>query len=729
MTNSKFAISATPPNFQHKYDLVEEKRCQVLDNLSQAIALDNTNLNQSSQAATECSKSIQTAFKISEQRYYQLVSNVPAALYQYEMTIDGTHRLNYVSTGFSELFEIEPSMVLADITVLFNMVLPADQASFYQSLQEFAITMQPWHWEGQVEMPSGTIKWIRGASRPSLGQEGATIWDGVLVDVTDRKQIEIALLQSKQQYQKLSDNIPGVIYQFRLAPDGTITYPYISSGCWELLQLKPEEVMANSQCVIEIIHPGDLGHFQETMIESAQKMIPKLWEGRAILCSGEIKWIKSASRPELQADGSIIWDGIMFDITTQQTALIDRQQTQINLHLTNERLESTIQQLQKATQLKDEFLATMSHELRTPLNSILGMSEALQENIFGAINPQQLHAVSTIEQSGKHLLSLISDILDVSKISEGKLDLNVTKVSLMQLCETTLVFVRQQAIKKQICIESCLPPNINYILVDERRICQVLINLLDNAIKFSTHQSKVTLTVQLVPPNSDQSLHETYLSFAVADTGIGIADEDISKLFQPFVQLDSNLNRKYEGTGLGLVLVKQIAELHGGFVQVDSKLNQGCCFTVMIPQAQLSSLIANDPPSCSIVVKNSSNSQLILLAEDNDININTFYSYLTAKGYQIILARNGSEAIALTHNHQPDLILMDIQMPDMDGITAIQHLREQSSSQHIPIIALTAQTLTKDREKCLAVGANEYLTKPVKLRELHQTIQEYLDLK
>jgi GAF domain-containing protein len=204
-------------------------------------------------------------------------------------------------------------------------------------------------------------------------------------------------LHSQQRYQKLSDNIPGVIYQLRLAPDGTVSFPYISPGCQNLFELPPQAIIADASCLLGLMHPDDVAGYELVLIQSAQTMDFKLWEGRAILPSGGTTWIKSVSRPELQPDGSIIWDGMMLDIS-------DRKQVEAELHQTNERLELTISELQRATQLKDEFLATMSHELRTPLNAILGMAEALQEEIFGTLNERQIQSIQTIERSGENLL-------------------------------------------------------------------------------------------------------------------------------------------------------------------------------------------------------------------------------------------------------------------------------------------------------------------------------------
>jgi PAS domain S-box-containing protein len=685
-------------------------------------------------------KAMESALRKSEENYVQMVSNVPAALYQFQLSEDTPGKMNYMSARFSEMFEIPITTSLDDISILFTRVHPEDWESFYQSFQQATSNQQPWVWQGRLLTPSGIIKWIQGEARPTNTLDDVLVWDGVLIDVTkqqialqERKQAEIALRQSEERYQKLSDNVPGVIYQFRLAPDGSITYPYVSSGCYELFELLPTEVMADSKCAMATIHPDDLANFQHVTVESAQNMTPKLWEGRAVLCSGKIKWIKSVSRPEKQTDGSIIWDGMMIDITKLKIALHDLQQTQQDLHLTNERLELTIQELQRATHLKDEFLATMSHELRTPLNAILGMSESLQEEVFGQLSEEQLNSIAMIEKSGDHLLALINDVLDVSKISVGKLELNITKVALVDLCRSSLIFVNQQAIAKQIQIDINLPTDITYLWIDERRMRQVLINLLSNAIKFTPNGGKVMLSVQLEPLQHSQPAMENSICFSVVDTGIGIAPADLSKLFQPFIQLDSNLNRKYTGTGLGLVIVKQIVELHNGYVSIDSEVGKGSCFSVKIPQNYLkpdeeSTTKKTNDLTVDLSTSPVPEAPLILLAEDNEVNINTFSSYLTTKGYRILLAQNGQDAITLSQSYQPDLILMDIHMPDMNGIEAIKYICQQSKPARIPIIALTAQAVVGDREQCLAAGANQYLTKPVKLRELHHTIQQYLNL-
>ncbi|WP_373540650.1 AAA family ATPase [Chamaesiphon sp.] len=668
-------------------------------------------------------KLMEVALRESEARYHQLISNVPGALYQFAVQADGTYSLNYISARCIELFELSPAAAMADIDRILGQIVPADRRSFERSIRRATRLGNAWAWEGQILTPSGQLKWMRGESRqtPIAATAGSIAWDGILMDITTRKQAEIALRQSETRYQKLADNIPGAIYQFRLAPDGSMSYPFISSGCWELFGLSPAAIVADADCLVRTIDPADVAIFHSSIAISAQNLTPKFWKGRAVLSTGELKWIECVSRPERQPDGSIVWDGVILDITAQQAALHERKQAEIalaasqqknynliqsingvvweydliakrfnfvsdravailgypisawfqvnfwDLHLhpedcdrtraickeaianhrnceveyrliaadgrivwiydtftliddadgqpiatsglfiditerqaalherkqveiqlqqTNHRLELTNSELLRATRLKDDFLATMSHELRTPLNAILGMSEALQEEIFGTLTSRQLDSILTIEQSGAHLLSLIEDILDVSKISAGKLNLNISEVAVAELCRSSLILVRQQAIAKQIQIDTHLPAAIDRICVDERRMRQVLINLLNNAVKFTPNGGVVILSVRAVPLEIDRKAGY-WLCFSVSDTGIGIAAADRSKLFQPFIQLDSSLNRKYAGTGLGLVLVKQIVELHGGNVTIDSEVGVGSCFTVTIPQEDL----------------------------------------------------------------------------------------------------------------------------------------------
>jgi len=395
-----------------------------------------------------------------------------------------------------------------------------------------------------------------------------------------------------------------------------------------------------------------------------------------------------------------------------------------------EHLERTNAELVRATRLKDEFLATMSHELRTPLNAILGMTECLQEEIFGDINPRQLKALKTINQSGTHLLNLINDILDLSKITAEKLELTLVSTNIIQLCYECLQMLQPQAQKKRIQFQTSFPNQLPSLMMDTNRIKQVLINLLSNAVKFTPDGGQVSLYVEgKTSPEPTTNSPQSFLRITIKDTGIGILPEDIEKIFQPFIQIDSALNRKYEGTGLGLALVKKIVELHHGFVQVNSEVGTGSSFTINLPwltETSNPSGELRDLDSQSDQIEFQLSTPLVLLVEDDVANVMTISAYLEAKGYRLAFAENGQVAISLVQSLRPNVILMDIQMPIMDGIEAINRIRQDLGLVDIPIIALTALAMKDDYERCLKAGANEYLSKPVRLSLLTEMIQKYV---
>ncbi len=412
----------------------------------------------------------------------------------------------------------------------------------------------------------------------------------------------------------------------------------------------------------------------------------------------------------------------------------DRKQVEAQLIRTNE-------ELIHATRLKDEFLANMSHELRTPLTAILGMSEVLQKELLGSVNERQQKALGAIRKGGRHLLELINDILDLSKISSGKMELDPHPFSVQNICDSSLVYVKQQAFQKHVEIYSHIAPNIDNIFADERRIRQVLINLLINAVKFTPNEGRVSLLVSVgcgniwegeaKVPNLFKDQNLPMILFQVADTGIGIDPKNMHRLFQPFVQLDSGLNRQYEGTGLGLVMVKQITELHDGQVIAESTLGKGSYFTIALPYKIVPPTPRSPEPVTPFSLPDARSKNaiapLILLAEDNEANIQTFMAYLSAYEYRVILAKNGEIAVAMATTHQPDIILMDIQMPVMDGLQAIRLIRADHKLAAVPIIALTARAMQGDQERCLEAGANQYLSKPVGLEELVRMIGQFLE--
>lgn len=547
----------------------------------------------------------------------------------------------------------------------------------------------------------------------------------------ETNQAELALRQSEERFRAIFEQAGIGIDQTSM--DGTLLK--VNQRLCEIVGYTEAELLQMT-C-------KDLTYADD--VEYETRMIQQLLSGEAKSCTYEKRlrrkdgspvWVNLSLTP-LWSEGQPIGliAGVQ-DLTERKRVEDERKQAEAELQQANQRLELVNRELERATRLKDEFLANMSHELRTPLNAILGLSESLQASLFGPLNDKQRTIIATVEQSGRHLLELINDILDLAKIEAGKLDLEIRPLSVPSFCEHSLTFIRQLALEKNLRLTSQVASDINLIQADERRLRQALINLLSNAIKFTPEEGTIALEVsrQFTTQTDEDRPTQAWIQFSVIDTGIGIAPPDLNRLFEPFVQIDSNLNRQYSGTGLGLALVRQITELHQGHVTVTSEVGKGSCFTIRIPDLPISIASCVIPASPSGVTTHhalpkalSGRSPLILLAEDNPANVQTISSYLQANNYHVLLASNGQDAIEQAQTRRPDLIIMDIQMPVMDGLEAIQRIRADHTIPQVPIIALTALAMRGDREKCLAAGATEYFPKPVSLEQLAGKIHQLLE--
>jgi signal transduction histidine kinase/ActR/RegA family two-component response regulator len=416
-----------------------------------------------------------------------------------------------------------------------------------------------------------------------------------------------------------------------------------------------------------------------------------------------------------------------WDITERkqmETALADeRNQLAKRVEERTADLSRANSSLARALRVKDEFLANMSHELRTPLNAILGLSESLSEQVAGPLNEKQQKYLSTINESGHHLLSLINDILDLAKIEAGQITLDINKVDVNSVCQASLRMVKQLAQKKNQEVLFEIDDEIGLMWADERRLKQMIVNLLSNAVKFTPEQGKFGLEVR---GNRD----ENRISIAVWDNGIGINHSDIDRLFKPFVQLDSSLAREATGTGLGLALVAQMAKLHGGSVSLESEPGEGSRFTIQLPWEPMlspdSSMRLRSTGKFRAIDPNATNRPTVLIIDDTHEVVLILKDYLEMNGFKIVTAQDGVEGLTQAKLNHPDLILMDIMMPRMDGFETAQRFRADPEFKRTPIIALTALAMPNDRQRCLAAGMDEYISKPVNLKALVKLIQSIL---
>jgi len=401
--------------------------------------------------------------------------------------------------------------------------------------------------------------------------------------------------------------------------------------------------------------------------------------------------------------------------------------------------EQTLQQknveLEDASRMKSEFLANMSHELRTPLNAIMGFSEVLRDGMMGEMtDPQRVLAVK-IFTSGQHLLSLINDILDLSKVEAGKMTLDLEPVEVSSLFTTSLSIVREKAASRRIGLVMDVADELGSIQADTRKVKQIVYNLLSNAVKFTHDGGQVTLRVGAVPradvghssgswtgrsfPLADSAFAE-FLKISVTDSGIGISPEALEHLFTPFNQIDSGLARKFEGTGLGLAMVKLLAELHGGAVAVKSAVGEGSCFTVWLPlrtadAEALASAKASAPPP----IEAPAGPRTALVVEDDFKSADLIRLHLEAEGFTVLHAASAEAALVLAAQQPLSLITLDIMLPNMDGWEFLSRLKQVPALMLIPVVIIS---IVADRNRGFALGAAAVMQKPMSRQELSKAL-------
>ncbi|MBD2356830.1 response regulator [Tolypothrix sp. FACHB-123] len=383
-------------------------------------------------------------------------------------------------------------------------------------------------------------------------------------------------------------------------------------------------------------------------------------------------------------------------------------------------LSSSNRELERTNQLKNQFLANTSHEIRTPLSSIIGFTHLLLAQSYDPTKERHQEYLNIIQSSGKHLLALINDILDLSKIEANQLEVEWGIVNVPTLCRNVMALVKEKAANKGLKLLLDIDPNVTTLVADSLRLKQMLLNLLFNALKFTTTGS---VGLRVLAKGS-------FVHFTVWDTGAGISPEDQAKLFQPYFQISNSIVARHEGTGLGLAVTRKLAEVHGGSVEVESELNRGSRFTIILPlnpvgdlegiEGEVSDLSALPP-----IIHAPSSFIDILLVENDLNNAKLMQIYLEKLGYQVTWAKNAAEMWEFLETLTPAVILMDVNLPDDSGLNLVRQLRENQQYSEIPIIAQTAMAMTGDRDTCLAAGVNDYISKPIDLPLLANLVAKY----
>jgi PAS domain S-box-containing protein len=407
------------------------------------------------------------------------------------------------------------------------------------------------------------------------------------------------------------------------------------------------------------------------------------------------------------------------------------------LKLFEQRLQLKNMELEEASRMKSEFLANMSHELRTPLNAIIGFSEILRDGLIGDLSEQQRGFIGDIFAAGNHLLSLINDILDLSKVEAGKMTLDVESVEVWSLFANSLSIIREKAAARHINLSMNVPTELGSINADARKVKQIVYNLLSNAVKFTVDGGQVTLSVSRVPrakvgvlsgswegltfPMPDNDFQE-FLQISVTDSGIGIAPEGLEHLFKPFSQIDSGLSRKFEGTGLGLVMLKSLAELHSGTVAAESAVGEGSCFTVWLPLRPPKKTVKTPTKAPVLILPNPMDGvRTALVVEDDLKSADVIRVQLEAEGFEVLHAVSAEAALEIASQQPLSLITLDIMLPDMDGWELLARLKDLPELRLIPVVIIS---IVADPKKGFSLGAAAVMQKPISRQQLFDSLTD-----
>ncbi|UZD24025.1 ATP-binding protein [Algoriphagus halophytocola] len=520
-------------------------------------------------------------------------------------------------------------------------------------------------------------------------------------DISDKVALEKNLEESSQFLKNLTDQVPGGLYQMVLDQEGKMSFSFLSKGIATILGMSPEEITSFSDIssAIAKVHPMDLGQVVMSSVSSAKTLQP--WQCQFRVKRGDSEdyhWVLGAARPEVLSNGDMVWYGYLTDITAQKEF-----ETQ---------LDDSRKAAEKANQVKSEFLSMISHELRTPLNAISGSTYSLMQD-----NPQhhQKDALTTINFAVENLITMINDLLDFQKIEAGKLKIEKAPLLLDSLVNQIIQGLSFHAKDTKNTLALEMDEGLDILVnADKTRLAQVLNNLITNALKF-TRDGKVEVKVKLI----DKMDSRAKVYFQVKDSGIGIAPEDQERIFNDFDQVKPTFSTKYGGTGLGLSITRKLLNLMGSEIHLKSKVGEGSEFSFEL-ELDVMNQPLSDPGKVGLIPSTISSLHL-LLAEDNDVNALVLGKIIKKWGYSFERVHNGREAVEAVKKTDFDCILMDIQMPEMDGFEATAAIKKFSD---LPVIALTAAAKLEIMDRINEYGFDGFVAKPIDASELLKVIRE-----
>jgi PAS domain S-box-containing protein len=777
---------------------------------------------------------VSTALKEALDRLHKIADRIPGVVFQFRLYPDGTYCFPYMSEGIKNILKVNPEAAIEDASVIFKKIHPVDLPPLIASIFTSAKELSFWQYEYRVLLDDGTEHWLGGNSMPQPEEDGSVLWHGYISDITERKQTEQTLKWNQSLLNLMANSSPlgflvvdnrtddilyfnerfvqiwGIeqlsiqILKGELKNNDIIPYclpvladiPSFAESCKPLqdednrIVLEDEIAFTGNRTVrrftTQIRGTNDeyYGRFyifeeiterkriEESLRESENRFslfmdyLPavvflKDHNGRTLFVNkyldnafGASAWVgktmlevfpnelgnklmeddlRTMTLGYQKIEESLVhMDGKSHDYETQKF-IIDRKGHEpwlggISLDITDRKkaiseIVGARNEAEKANQAKSEFLSRMSHELRTPMNSILGFAQLLQ---LGDLNQRQKAGVGHILNSGKHLLNLINEVLDIARIESGKVHVLHEPIQVQDIVVEMMDIVHPAIVKQKQTIEFIQSPvNQLFVIADRQRLRQVLLNLTNNAIKYNCPNGKVTIKTAMGTNGPEEA---SVVKISITDMGLGISADDLRKLFKPFERIGAE-KTETEGTGLGLAVVKKLMDAMGGTVGVKSNLGTGSTFWIELPQsiAQGESVerTSNTPSESSKVAEKAGT---ILYIEDNPSNVELVSQILLAQrpDFLLISNRNGRMAVPLALEYSPDLILLDLDLPDIHGLEVLGLLKRKESVNQIPVVIVSADATQQLLEKAMTAGAENYLTKPLDIPIFLSVVDEWI---
>lgn len=647
-------------------------------------------------------KAMESAIKAAEARLRRITNTVPGVVFQWQ--VSRTHyKFTFVSQRLQEVLGISREDLLADAGLTTRQILSEDRSRVVEGVLDAADRQVGWSGEYRVRLANGEMRWIRAeiSPEPDLTPDGATVFTGIWQDVTQLKEADARL-------REVTENVPVAVFQYFVGLDLQFRISFISHAIQTMCGTAPETLTTDAITFLRQVHPDDSERVFQTLTQAHSQGQAWAMDFRMVhLESADVVWVHGEAQSHSQSltKGVQAWNGYLTDITTAKKVSVE--------------LQKAKEDAESANRAKSDFLANMSHEIRTPMNGVIGMTELLMDTEMDA---EQREYLGIVKSSSEALLRVINDILDFSKIEAGKLLIEHIPFQLGRTIADTLKTIALRAQEKGLELVCDIAPDVPMAVVgDPGRLRQILVNIIGNAIKF-TQKGEVVLRVSAaLDANGGAMLHLT-----VSDTGIGIPTDKLGSIFDAFSQEDSSITRKYGGTGLGLTICARLAEALGGRIWVESELGRGSVFHFDMRVGLDASPTASSAPVASFVGRR------VLIVDDNDVNRRVIAGAMQAAGIWTHDVPSGHAALAWLAAHSGggkpcDMVLLDAQMPEMDGFAVAERIVELPQCVHVPMVMLLSAGIKGDAKRARAVGIAGYLTKPIARDELLRAVARLFD--